>query len=81
MRISNTVSFISEDTTELATYQPAMAKTPSPISALKLADLNLELLSSLCALGTSRERICHALQLDEQEFEYVRSMVRTAALV
>jgi hypothetical protein len=81
MAISNTVNFTRENETILTTLQPASVNTPDSISALKLADLNLELFSSLCALGTPRERICHALQLDEQEFEYVRSMVRTNALL
>ena len=45
-----------------------------PMAPLRLAQLNLGLLGSLFSLGTSRERICEAMLLSDEEYDYVTEL-------
>jgi len=46
----------------------------SPITPLKLARLNFTLFSSLYKLGTSKDRICQAISLNSEEFDYLSAL-------
>lgn len=45
------------------------------VSPLKLARLDAGVFSSLCALGTSSERICQLLSLEIYEYEEIRLLL------
>jgi hypothetical protein len=44
------------------------------IDPLKLAYLDFGLFKSLCKLGVSRERICSALCISYEDFDYLREL-------
>lgn len=48
-----------------------MALSPGIMSARKLAYLDMGLFCQLRDLGTSRERICQAMNLSESEYSYL----------
>ncbi|MFT5709740.1 MAG: hypothetical protein ACI8QT_000427 [Halioglobus sp.] len=57
------------------TYRPrASEKSGHEMDPLKLAYMNFGLFETLCKLGTSRERICSALNLSYSDFDYLMEL-------
>lgn len=46
-----------------------------PLSAARLATLNLRLIKELHYRGTSAEKICHAMQLERSEYQRLSFML------
>lgn len=59
------------ESTEGKTVISLGRKYSTPISPLKLAQLNLGLFSSLYQMGVERECICSILLLNAIEFDYI----------
>jgi len=69
---------VSTTTTCLPTHEAAVAGEPGgqlqPINPLTLATLDFGLFRSLRKLGTERERICDALGLSADDFDYIAGL-------
>ncbi|MFT6956420.1 MAG: hypothetical protein ACJAYC_001424 [Halieaceae bacterium] len=59
-------------------YRPRPCKDSGYVmDALSLAHLNFGLFGTLCKLGTSRERICSALNISYRDFDYLQQLTLT----
>jgi hypothetical protein len=66
----NVASLAAIDNTASATASNTM-----PLSAARLATLNLRLIKELHHWGTSAEKICHAMQLQHSEYQRLSLML------
>ncbi len=71
----HTAAWQTTDTPRPTLVGRGATNAETAMSVRKLAYLDLGLVRSLLSLGTSRERICSALNLTGDEFDYVRSLV------
>jgi hypothetical protein len=63
---------------KLATIDNTASVTASnsmPLSAARLATLNLPLIKELHHWGTSAKKICHAMQLEDSEYQRLSLML------
>ena len=56
-------------------YPPRVFEDPVPgINSQVLARLDFGLFQALCRLGTSRERVCAALNISYGDFDYLQAL-------